>query len=416
MGIWKKVCLLGVLVVSIPSALATSSTVWQTFTQLQQAGILVLNAEEQPVWDKKAQQLFIPASTTKLITALLALQHWGDEYRFKTEFYLIPSGTDDLNPVLLIKGFGDPFLVSEELALMAQELAKRLTQQNILALSGVWLDTGYYQKNLVFPGAGQTDNPYDAAPSALAANFNTVYLQMTKHGIDSAEPQTPVTPTALAIAQETKVFEGAVMGEKKRINLGSDEQVGQRHFAELFMTFLAKEGVEVFNRVQWRALGGEHEARLIYQHENQRTLAEVVASMMKYSTNFIANQLALNLAHEWQGQPVGVAQVAAMFQHRLVSMFGWKYFVIEEGAGLSRNNRLSPEQLIDVLKAFQPWQSLLLEVTPGVYAKSGTLLGVSTLAGYAYKENKWHSFALMINQSVPFHYRYQLIQALMGEQ
>jgi len=64
---------------------------------------------------------------------------------------------------------------------------------------------------------------------------------------------------------------------------------------------------------------------------------------------------------------------------------------------------------------FQPWHHLLPEIEPNVYAKSGTLLGVSTLAGYFYKEKHWFPFALMINQTVPYRYRNQLVNALVSK-
>ncbi len=395
------------------------SAILHDFNQLQHAGLLVLDSEQTPVYAKNAQQHFIPASTTKLITALLALQHWGEDYQFKTEFYLTDRGGDKFktaNPTLLVKGFGDPFLVSEELALITKQLANRLKQQNIQVLSGVMLDTYYYQGGVKFSGAGQSDNPYDAVSSALAINFNTVYLQQTATGIESAEPQTPITPTALTFAQNTEMFtpqERPLKTVKKRVNLGQDERVGQRYFAELLMAFLQQEGIAVANDVRWLSVQNVQSPVLLYQHRNQRTLAEVVAPMMQYSTNFVANQLALNLSREQFKTPANAEQVAKMYQQRLTTLFGWQDFTIEEGAGLSRQNRLSPQQLIDVLEAFQPWRHLLPEIEPNVYAKSGTLLGVSTLAGYLHKEKHWFPFALMINQKVPYRYRNQLVNAFV---
>ncbi len=419
-SVWP-VLFLSLLVTGPVSAALEDSPVLQDFNQLQHAGLLVLDAEQVPVYAKNAKQSFIPASTTKLITALLALQYWGEDYQFKTEFYLTYRGGEKFKttvPTLLIKGFGDPFLVSEELALIAKQLAKQLKQQNIQKLSGIILDTSYYQGGVRFSGAGHSDNPYDAVSSALAANFNTVYLQQTEQGIISAESQTPITPAALMLAEESNLFSETIKsmkGGKKRVNLGRDEALGQRYFAELLRAFLKQEGVAVSNDVAWQTLEEAFEPILLYQHRNQRTLAEVVTPMMKYSTNFIANQLALNLSREWLGAPANAERVAKVYQQRLVKLFDWQQFTIEEGAGLSRQNRLSPQQLIDVLEAFQPWRHLLPEIEPNVYAKSGTLLGVSTLAGYLYKEEQWFPFALMINQAVPFRYRNQLVRVLAAK-
>ena len=401
------------------------------FNQLDQAGILLLNEKTAVLQAKSEQHHFIPASTTKLLTALLALRHWGADYRFKTAFSLVEgrvSSSHDVNesiaPVLLVKGYGDPFLVSEELVVIAKALAKRLNKRGIHTLSGIQLDTSYFATHLNMPGAGDSDNPYDAIPSALAANFNTVYIRKTSSGFESAEPQTPMTLTALQIAQDISHFEKTPEGLIKRVNLGTDEQLGQRYFAELLRAFLRNEGVTVAPQLSWQtptertSLAKSNpnplnpSSRLLYLHENSRTLEDMVRPMMLYSTNFVANQLALDLSAELMRGPADEHSVAQMYQQTLKSVFGWSDFHIEDGAGLSRENRLSPRQLIDVLSAFKPWRHLLPEVEKNVFAKSGTLLGVSTLAGYIHAGNEWYPFAFMINQKVPYHYRNRLIKEL----
>ncbi|MGM0541449.1 MAG: D-alanyl-D-alanine carboxypeptidase [Pseudomonadota bacterium] len=401
------------------------------FNQLDQAGILLLNEQATVLHSKSARYNFIPASTTKLLTALLALRHWGADYRFKTAFSLVEDKTlsssranESIAPTLLVKGYGDPFLVSEELILIAKNLAKRLNQRGIHTLSGIQLDTSYFATHLNLPGAGDSDNPYDAIPSALAANFNTVYIRKTSSGFESAEPQTPMTLTALQIAQKITHFEKSPEGPVKRVNLGADEQLGQRYFAELLSAFLSNEGIIVGSQLSWQTqseregLTRQSKSQLrspsepLYLHENSRILEDVVRPMMLYSTNFVANQLALSLSAEQIAGSADEHSVAQMYQQSLGGLFGWSDFYIEEGAGLSRNNRLSPRQLIDVLNAFKPWRQLLPEIEQNVFAKSGTLLGVSTLAGYIYKQSEWYPFAFMINQKVPYYYRNQLAKEL----
>ena len=401
------------------------------FNQLDQAGILLLNEQAAVLQSKSAQHNFIPASTTKLLTALLALRHWGADYRFKTAFSLVEGkassnspANESIAPLLLVKGYGDPFLVSEELVLIAKNVAKRLKQRGIHTLSGIQLDTSYFATHLNMPGAGDSDNPYDAIPSALAANFNTVYIRKTSSGFESAEPQTPMTLTALQIAQNITHFKKAPEGLIKRVNLGPDEQLGQRYFAELLNAFLRNEGIAVGTQVSWQTqperarLARHAKSQLnspstdLYLHENSRTLEDIVRPMMLYSTNLVANQLALNLSAELIAGSADEHSVAQMYQQTLIDVFGWSDFHIEDGAGLSRKNRLSPRQLIDVLNAFKPWRDLLPEVEQNVFAKSGTLFGVSTLAGYIYADKEWYPFAFMINQKVPYRYRNKLAKEL----
>ena len=59
---------------------------------------------------------FVPASTTKLLTALAALHYLGENYRFTTKLYL--NNEHDL----YIEGGGDPFLTSEVITHLASQL------------------------------------------------------------------------------------------------------------------------------------------------------------------------------------------------------------------------------------------------------------------------------------------------------
>ena len=70
----------------------------------------VLVASEQRVlyrYPPKIKPLLVPASVLKYATALAALHYLGPDFSYSTEFYL------DENHSLIIKGSGDPYLVSE---------------------------------------------------------------------------------------------------------------------------------------------------------------------------------------------------------------------------------------------------------------------------------------------------------------
>ena len=380
------------------------------FNQLEKSGLLLLDPQQKVLLSKSADRFFIPASTTKLVTALLALNHWGAAHRFKTEFYLIKeSGSRQAK--LMVKGFGDPFLVSEELDLISKQLADLLKDQQISHISSIQLDTSYYESGLKMPGASTSDNPYDAIPSALAANFNTLNIRKTTTGFESAESQTPMTKTALLLAKQIKSFKKTKTGLEQRVNLGFDEKLNQTYFAELLAAFLRQKGLKVSDQVAWQTINSS-EPQLLYRHYNSLTLDKMIRPMMKYSTNFVANQLALNLSQSVLGGQGSAQKVALTYRQELLALFDWQGFNVEEGAGLSRKNRLTPEQLIDVLNVFKPWRHLLPEIEQGVFAKSGSLIGVSTLAGYIYMESKWYPFAFMINQKVPYRFRNKLAKEL----
>lgn len=348
---------------------------------LTNAGYLVTDSAGNVLHSKRHLDSFIPASTTKLVTAWLALNHWGEGHRFSTPFYI-----DRQQGKLWVKGGGDPFLVSEELEIIATEIARLNPGQ----LTEIALDASLFEANLVVPGATVTNNPYDAVPSAIAANFNTIYLEKAAGSVVSAEPQTPLTQFALQFADEIK-------GQSLRINTGRQSMQSERYFAELLQKFLNDKGVLKAEKISW---GTFPQVTPDYVHYNSRTLGEILQAMLKYSTNFIANQIILTLAGEVSGEPANF-KIARRYMHdNLRRQFNWKNFTLHEGAGLSPLNRIAPQQLADLLLEFKPWRHLLTEVETGVFAKTGTLTNVSSLAGYINSAAGERVFAFMVNENV----------------
>lgn len=375
------------------NASKSTSTALHSFYQLKNAGLLLQDGQGQTVLAEHANTPYVPASTTKLVTAWLALQHWGESYRFKTPFYWQPE-----TKTLFVKGSGDPFLVSEEIAVIAQ----RLYQRGIRQVDTIVLDTSLFQPDLVMPGTGRTNNPYDAVPSALAANFNTVNIKKINGKVVSAEPQTPLTPIAKRMG---KRFRKGTL----RVNIGRDPRVAEKYFAEVLIALLRQQGIKVNTHI----LGGRApQQKPFYVHTNSKTLGEVVRPMLKYSTNFIANQLILTLSAEHYGRPANAQDVQHYMQNTLAHYFNWPHITLKDGAGLSRANRLSPRQLVQLLDVFRRWKHLLPEIEPGIYAKSGTLNKVSTLAGYIEKNGQLKTFALMMNQGVPYKLRNRVAREL----
>lgn len=372
---------------------AVQANALSKFSQLKNAGLLVVDTGGQALVADNNTRAFIPASTTKIVTAWLALNRWGEHHRFATDFYYDPA-----QYTLWVRGSGDPFLVSEELAI----IASRLQQQGLTRIDKLILDGARFEQGLVLPGTSRTNNPYDAVPSALAANFNTINLKKSNGRIRSAEAQTPLTAYAKSMARGFKK-------NKLRINTGRDPLKAEYYFGELLLAFLKQQGIQVTPTIH---RGNAPQQAPFYQHFNSRTLGDMIRPMMKYSTNFIANQLVLMMSSEEYRRPANASDVKHYMESNLRATFQWQNFSFEEGAGLSRRNRISPEQLVQLLQNFSQWRHLLPEVESGVFAKSGTLKKVSTLAGYIVDNNEWKPFALMMNQSVPHKLRNRIAKEL----
>ena len=90
--------------------------------------VLVLDAEGNELVAQNADEPFVPASVTKIVTAWLALEVLSGDYRFETRFYL------DDKRVLYVRGGGDPLLISEELALLATDLVAAVGKKPITGM------------------------------------------------------------------------------------------------------------------------------------------------------------------------------------------------------------------------------------------------------------------------------------------
>ena len=128
--------------------------------------VLVVDQAGNELVAQNVDKPFVPASVAKIVTAALAVEALGTEHRFETRFYL------DKDRVLYIRGGGDPFLISEELAPLASALVAAIGKQ---PLAAIVLDASYFPADLRIPGIEQTGEAYDALNSALAVNFNTIF-------------------------------------------------------------------------------------------------------------------------------------------------------------------------------------------------------------------------------------------------
>ncbi|MCV6615983.1 MAG: D-alanyl-D-alanine carboxypeptidase, partial [Cellvibrionaceae bacterium] len=282
--------------------------------------------------DIRSNKPLIPASTMKLVTAYLALERWGEAHRFSTEFYR-------QGDTLWVKGLGDPGLTSEELELISLALSKRLRLDEIKRIK---LDNSYFP-DLRLDGRGRSDNPYDAANAALAVNYNTVHLKRDRRGLRSGEDQTPMTPMARKLGRNVK--------GSYRMCLPGGRVNAARYFGQVFSQIL-------FNRQLPQQIAQvPADAKLIYTHRNSRNLAKIVETMLEYSNNFISNQLFLLMGA--QGGAVTEEKAIAVAEASLKQKFGWRNFKIYDGAGLSRRNRLSTQQLLELVQAMRPWLWLL---------------------------------------------------------
>ena len=328
---------------------------------------------------------YVPASIIKIATALAALDVLGPSFRFETVFYR--DGQNNL----YIRGYGDPFLVSEEIAV----IVRKLKELGCLEINDIFLDNTAFQLDRTTFGAGGSGNPYDAKNSALAVNFNTVNIEIQRTGrVISAEEQ---TPTLQLMAELAKGFKPGVHRINISKGIGNEDNTISRYAGELFRAFQQQENIAGDGIITSRKTPANLEP--FYTHRSSKTLEDIIGPLLLYSNNFIANQLFLVLGSDRYGYPATWEKSIETLSDILLNTFNLspKEIKIIEGSGLSRKNRVSPYAMIQLLDAFKPY-AVLLPQEGGKFLKSGTLQGIYSYAGYFMENKRLDSYVLLLNQ------------------
>lgn len=397
MLLWKQGTMRRVFFLSLGLCLALPGSLFagggQSLDTLVESGGILLTRSGTIIYEHNADSQFMPASVQKIGTALAAIRILGKEYRFTTRFYL------DAAHDLYIQGLADPLLVSEEVARIVATLRGR----GLTAVRNIHVDDSDCQLENGTDGATNTLNPYDAQNSCLAVNFNTINLVKGADGsVRSAEEQTPTLPLMRELAQ------GLPSGTH-RINATAIGNQSLRYVGELFGAMFKKQGVTVRGEI----IPGPVPEGLkpLYEHASSKSLDEVLTGLLKYSNNFIANQLFLAMGAKEYGWPAtwdkGQRAMTGLYRNKLG--LSEKDIVVREGSGLSRQNRVTPRGMLVILEAFKPHAGLL-PFENNCLRKSGTMTGVYGYGGYFAGERGLDSFVLLLNQ--PQNTRDQVLELL----
>ncbi|HMA11755.1 MAG TPA: D-alanyl-D-alanine carboxypeptidase/D-alanyl-D-alanine-endopeptidase [Steroidobacteraceae bacterium] len=418
-------------------------------TALKQAGIPLSHvavvvqplAAAKPVLSVNAGAALNPASVMKLVTSFAALSQLGPGYTWKTEVWAdgpIADGVLDGN--LVIKGYGDPGLTLERMWLLQRELRAR----GIRHVRGkLVLDLSHFDVPPVDPGAfdGEPFALYNAAPGALVANFNATTLHLRPNGEqvliepDVALPGlTLESRLVLDESPECNAWKDALtpalpdpglLVVSGRYARGCGEQTWS------LSLFAAPATFDLLFRGLWAEAGGTLDGATVAGTAPQSAplltfasepLTAALVRLNKYSNNLMARNLFLTLGAEAYGAPAtldkGARAVRAALAQRGVPT---QKLVLENGAGLSRIERISADALNQLLRAayrsplFAEFESALPIVAVdgtlrrrfngstlggNAHLKTGTLGDASALAGYVYTAGGERvSFVMLVNHA-----------------
>ncbi|MCI5121520.1 MAG: hypothetical protein D3908_10085, partial [Candidatus Electrothrix sp. AUS4] len=139
------------------------------------------------------------------------------------------------------------------------------------------------------------------------------------------------------------------------------------------------------------------DAELIYTHQSSKDLKELTTSFLKYSSNFISNLVYLTCGAKKYGYPATWAKAVRAVNEVLEKKLGKKTaasIIQKDGAGLSRDNKVTVRAMLELLKVFRPYAPLLRKYM-GVKSKSGSMKGIYNYAGYL---NDERPYVILLNQ------------------
>lgn len=406
-------------------------------------GILVQSLDDGAVWyAQQESELFIPASTAKLVTAALALEYLNDDYRFTTTMLTDGAVTDGvLIGNLYLRGGGDPTLTPADLRLFAQELAEgdATAGRPLHAIRGrIFLDNSFFPNSQSLRGLGweREDLPwyYAAPPSVLSCNENAVRVTVRAGLLGESPTVETDPPTGLFIIANTATTGTVTPRTALRILPGKgiirvigalapgqmvSERVSMQHpdrfFVEQWRTALRAAGISLRDD----ALPVSAERRILLEHRST-ALAEIITRMLKTSDNHAAEQVRLALLALYSLEPPLDSRYPIMVtSYCTLSDIVMGNFTLVDGSGLSRRDVISPRGAVRILvhmargsQAQTYFNALPIAGRDGtlksrmtdspaygvVHAKTGTMTGVSSLAGYVTTRAGEHLvFAVFLN-------------------
>ncbi len=400
-------------------------------------------AAATPRVSHRANVAMNPASVMKLVTTFSALELLGPAYTWSTPVFMdgaVRDGT--LHGNLVIQGQGDPKLVIERLWL----LLRRVQGLGIRSIAGdIVLEHSSFDVPPTDPASfdGEPFKPYNASPDALLINFKSVVMTFTpdpsgatarvQYDPPLAGVQMQATvPLVAGKCEEYRALLKADFADPKAIRFAGSYPFtcGEKVWAVAYAD--PKTYAERAVQGMWQDMGGKLTGSVrsgsvraglkpVFEMRSA-PLAEIIRDINKYSNNVMAQQVYLTLGRVLptpasEAGSADVPTVAGTFDaSRAVVLRWWKdrinatdLPVLENGSGLSRDERISAQALGRLLQTAyaSPLMPELMSSLPitgvdgtlrraktratgSAHLKTGSLNEVVAVAGYVHTTSGKH--------------------------
>ena len=391
------------------------------------------------------EKLYRPASTEKVVTSVTALATLGLDYTMNTRLqYTGKIEGDTLKGNLYLVGGFDPEFMDEDLDSLVDVIAQSGIRYiaDTLAADVSMMDSVYWGNGWSWDDVPDSFQPYmsplmlnrgcvdvtviptekDSFPIIECVPASDFY-QVDNDGV-SNNPQAGnlrITRNWLHNGNQIHVTGNVSKKTTRTMSIYTSKDF----FFHTFINRLKEKGIEA-NTTAFADSPENDSLRVVSPlFTLQRPIGEVLTQMMKESDNLCAESMFYHLAlHYAQKKRVTDNDGSDAINHFIKEKLGLNpdYYNIVDGSGVSLYNYISPRLLLEYLKyayyhaeIFQPFYEALpiagvdgtlssrmkkSKAYKNVHAKTGTVTGVSSLAGYAKAPNGHQLAFAIINQNV----------------
>ena len=398
-------------------------------------------ATGEAVYEKNPHLALMPASNMKIVTSAAALEYLGRDFAFVTRAGLCGEA-------LVVKGSGDPLLGDKETdsrngrnsLTFIGEIASRLRELGIASVSEILIDTSIFDGERVHPSwpSNQLTQKYACEVGGLNFNGNCVEISAVNRSGKAVLALNPPTDylkliNALTIGrsrrswfsvQRTEVPCELLIQGNCRTAAGPYSVAVQNpalYFGRLLRNALIEAGIEVGEEVRETLSPGDCEFRPLVDHAT--SIGDCLQRTNKDSLGLAAEAMLKRLGAQSDpdGKPGSWESGRRVLSGYLRGLeVDEREFVIADGSGLSRDNRLSAGVLTRVLRHLSSgpdWEFYENSLAVGgfdgtienhfwekkyrgrVLAKSGYIQSVRALSGVVRTDRGDYLFSILANKA-----------------
>jgi len=422
----------------------TDKLVNQVDPSINMSALVVDLSTGETLYERNSSRVLIPASNMKLFSDAAALLVLGPDYRFKTELSTNASRLENgvLQGSIYLNLPGDPSFSTKDLDSLISELPqwgiKQIKGNVVLVSSHADVDAyppGWVEKDMIYSYGAPL------APVILDENRLTITVNPNAQVGGQAFVELSNADDSFVLDNQVKTSSNPKgcgisyhMGAENHLTvrgcIGVGEWAAVQRIAVLNPLHYMQTQIKArLNRVNVSlqgqiVLGKPPNHSLLLATHQSKPISQLMADTLKPSDNLYADSLYLHAAHKLQGYPLNWAAAQPVITAFLEKQTGVSFTqaILTDGSGLSRNDRLSAQQTVGLLRylhahfplAYEYIAALPIAGQDGtlqkrlikptqqgfVRAKTGTMTGVVSLSGYLYTANAHTlAFAIYINRN-----------------